>query len=65
MTHRSLLTAVRRPAHGDDPHHLRVFTGQLRQKIERDAAKPAILRTEPGVGYRFAEDNTASSAQRR
>lgn len=56
VTHRTLLTAVWGPAHGDDLHYLRVFIGQLRQKIERDPAKPAILRTEPGVGYRFTDD---------
>lgn len=56
MTHRALLTAVWGPAHGDDLHYLRVFIGQLRQKIERDASKPAVIRTEPGVGYRFVEE---------
>lgn len=53
VTHRTLLTAVWGPAHGDDLHYLRVFIGQLRGKIERDAADPRIIRTEPGVGYRF------------
>lgn len=53
VTHRSLLVSVWGPAHGDDLHYLRVFIGQLRQKIERDPARPAIIRTEPGVGYRF------------
>jgi len=55
VTHRTLLTGVWGPAHGEDLHYLRVFIGQLRQKIERDPAAPAIIRTEPGVGYRFAE----------
>ncbi|WP_430512767.1 response regulator [Pannonibacter phragmitetus] len=53
VTHRILLTSVWGPAHGDDLQYLRVFIGQLRQKIERDPAAPAILRTEPGVGYRL------------
>ncbi len=56
VTHRTLLTSVWGPAHGNDLHYLRVFIGQLRQKIERDPAKPTIIRTEAGVGYRFAED---------
>ena len=56
VTHRSLLTSVWGPAHGEDLHYLRVFIGQLRQKIERDPANPLIIRTEPGVGYRFAEE---------
>ena len=55
VTHRTLLTAVWGPAHGEDLHYLRVFVGQLRQKIERDPAHPTIIRTEPGVGYRFVD----------
>ncbi len=56
VTHRTLLTSVWGPAHGDDIHYLRVFIGQLRAKVERDAANPAIICTEPGVGYRFVLD---------
>lgn len=55
VTHRTLLTTVWGPAHGDDLHYLRVFIGQLRQKIERDPTEPRIVRTEPGVGYRMME----------
>lgn len=55
VTHRTLLTSVWGPAHGDDLHYLRVFIGQLRQKIELDPTQPRIVRTEPGVGYRMAE----------
>lgn len=55
VTHRTLLISVWGPAHGDDLHYLRVFIGQLRQKIERDPTQPRIVRTEPGVGYRMAE----------
>lgn len=55
VTHRTLLITVWGPAHGDDLHYLRVFIGQLRQKIERDPTQPRIVRTEPGVGYRMAE----------
>lgn len=53
VTHRTLLTSVWGPAHADDMQYLRVFIGQLRAKIERDAADPKIIRTEPGVGYRL------------
>jgi two-component system KDP operon response regulator KdpE len=55
VTHRTLLITVWGPAHGEDLHYLRVFIGQLRQKIERDPTQPQIVRTEPGVGYRMAE----------
>jgi two-component system KDP operon response regulator KdpE len=56
VTHKTLLTSVWGPAHGEDMHYLRVFIGQLRGKIERDPANPEIIRTEPGVGYRFVTD---------
>jgi len=53
VTHRQLLTAVWGPAHADDVQYLRVFVGQLRQKIEPDPAQPQLIVTEPGVGYRW------------
>jgi two-component system KDP operon response regulator KdpE len=53
ITHRQLLTAVWGPAHEGDVQYLRVFVGQLRQKLEADPATPRIITTEPGVGYRF------------
>jgi two-component system KDP operon response regulator KdpE len=55
LTHRQLLQAVWGPAHVEDVHYLRVFIGQLRAKVERDPTQPQLIRTEPGVGYRFAE----------
>lgn len=53
LTHKQLLTEVWGPAYAEEAHYLRVYMGQLRHKIERDAAKPRFLRTEPGVGYRL------------
>lgn len=53
MTHRQVLTAVWGPAHEHDVQYLRVFVGQLRQKLEIDPAAPTVILTEPGVGYRF------------
>ena len=55
VTHRQILSAVWGPAHVEDTQYLRVFIGQLRAKVERDPTTPAIIRTEPGVGYRAAE----------
>lgn len=52
-THKQLLTAVWGPAHEHDVQYLRVFVGQLRQKIEPDPSQPALILTEPGVGYRW------------
>ncbi|MDB5459809.1 MAG: DNA-binding response regulator, partial [Caulobacteraceae bacterium] len=53
VTHRQLLTAVWGPAHEQDVQYLRVFVGQLRQKIEADPAAPLLILTEAGVGYRW------------
>lgn len=54
MTHRQLLNAVWGPAHVEDVHYLRVFVGQLRAKVEREPTTPTLIKTEPGIGYRFA-----------
>lgn len=56
VTHRQLLTAVWGPAHAEDVQYLRVFVGQLRQKLEADPSAPRHIVTEPGVGYRFLAD---------
>lgn len=56
LTHKDLLVAVWGPAHATDTQYLRVFVGQLRQKLEFDPARPKIIETEPGVGYRFIAD---------
>jgi two-component system KDP operon response regulator KdpE len=55
VTHRQILSSVWGPAHVEDTPYLRVFVGQLRAKVERDPTHPAIIRTEPGIGYRAAE----------
>lgn len=54
LTHRQLLTAVWGAAHAQDVQYLRVFVGQLRQKLERDPGEPRLILTEAGVGYRFS-----------
>lgn len=55
MTHRQLLHDVWGPANVSDSQYLRVFIGQLRTKLEDNPAEPALILTEPGVGYRFAD----------
>lgn len=52
LTHRQILMKVWGPAHGEDVPYLRVFIGQLRQKIEDTPSEPRLILTEPGVGYR-------------
>ncbi len=55
LTHQQLLRAVWGPAYLTETHYLRVYMGQLRQKIEADPTQPRYLLTEPGVGYRLVE----------
>jgi two-component system KDP operon response regulator KdpE len=57
ITHRQLLNSVWGPAHADDMQYLRVFIGQLRHKLERDAERPQLIMTEPGIGYRFVSED--------
>jgi two-component system KDP operon response regulator KdpE len=54
LTHRQVLTAVWGPAHSEDTQYLRVYVGQLRQKIEASPDDPCVILTEPGIGYRIA-----------
>lgn len=56
MTHNQLLTEVWGPNQADQAHYLRVYTAQLRRKLEADPARPRYLLTEPGVGYRLAAE---------
>lgn len=56
LTHRQILTAVWGPAHIEDTQYLRVYIGHLREKIEASPDDPQVIVTEPGVGYRIAED---------
>jgi two-component system KDP operon response regulator KdpE len=53
LPHRTILHEVWGPAHTDDTQYLRVFIGQIREKIENDSANPRLIITEPGIGYRM------------
>jgi two-component system, OmpR family, KDP operon response regulator KdpE len=53
MTHRELLVSVWGPGYGEDTQVLRAHIANLRRKIE-PAQGPRYIRTDPGVGYRFA-----------
>ncbi|MES2304019.1 MAG: response regulator [Gemmatimonadota bacterium] len=53
ITHTQLLREVWGLHTDEQVHYLRVYTAQLRRKIEDDPARPHWLLTEPGVGYRF------------
>lgn len=53
LSHREILKEVWGDAHAEDTQYLRVFIGQIREKIERDPSNPALIITEPGIGYRM------------
>jgi two-component system KDP operon response regulator KdpE len=55
LTHRQLLKEVWGSNYLNQSHYVRVYLGQLRQKIEADPARPRLLLTEPGVGYRLRD----------
>jgi two-component system KDP operon response regulator KdpE len=53
LTHRQLLHEVWGGVAGAQPTYLRVYMASLRKKLEPDPARPRLLLTEPGVGYRL------------
>ncbi len=55
MTHQSILKEVWGFSYIGQTQYLRVFIAQLRKKIEDDPARPKLLITESGIGYRFHE----------
>jgi len=53
LTHAHLLKDIWGPAHLADVEYLRVAVRAIRQKLEPDPTRPALIRNEPGVGYRL------------
>lgn len=53
LTHRQILKEVWGPAHSEDTQYLRVYVGQVREKLEKLAANSNLIVTEPGIGYRM------------
>ena len=54
LTHQYILKEVWGMGYIEQVQYLRVFIAQLRKKIEEDPAKPKLLNTESGIGYRFS-----------
>jgi two-component system KDP operon response regulator KdpE len=54
LTHRQILREVWGP-NATEAHYVRVHMAELRKKIEVDPARPRLLVTEPGVGYRLRD----------
>lgn len=55
VTHKQLLAAGWGAA-VTDTQFVRVYIGQLRQKIEEDPSTPRLVLTESGIGYRLIGD---------
>jgi two-component system KDP operon response regulator KdpE len=53
MTHQHLLREVWGPRYASQTQYLHVYMGHLRGKLEADPARPKVLLTETGVGYRL------------
>jgi len=56
LTHPQIMESVWGPGHREKTHYLHVYMTYLREKIEATPAKPALLVTEPRVGYRLNVD---------
>jgi two-component system KDP operon response regulator KdpE len=57
LTHKYLLREVWGLMYSERTHYLRVYMGQLRQKLETDPAQPRHLVTESGIGYRLLAES--------
>ena len=55
LTHRQILSEVWGPSAAHQTHYVRVHLAELRKKLEADPARPKLIVTEPGVGYRLRE----------
>lgn len=53
LTHGQILNEVWGPAHSEDTQYLRVYIGQIREKLEETPSSPRLIITEPGIGYRM------------
>jgi two-component system KDP operon response regulator KdpE len=53
LSHAQILREVWGPAQADRVEYLRIVVRALRQKLEADPARPALIVNELGVGYRL------------
>ena len=56
VTHQRLLQEVWGPHKTDQIHYARIYMVALRRKLEANPLMPRYLLTEPGVGYRLADN---------
>lgn len=58
LTHQWLLRRVWGVGYAEESHYLRVYVRALRKKLGDAAAAPALILTEPGVGYRWIAERS-------
>jgi two-component system KDP operon response regulator KdpE len=56
VTHQQLLKEAWGPRFATQTQYLHVYMGHLRAKLEVEPARPKLLLTEPGVGYRLVSE---------
>jgi two-component system KDP operon response regulator KdpE len=61
LTHRHILREIWGPKSEEHRQYLRVYVTHLRQKIEADSTTPRLIKTEPGIGYRFQTGDAHSA----
>jgi len=59
LTHQWLLRKVWGQGYGTETTYLRTYIRALRKKLSDDAQAPALIVTEPGVGYRWIGEAAA------
>ncbi len=64
LTHQWLLRRVWGRGYEQESHYLRVYVRALRKKLGDDAAAPALILTEPGVGYRWIAERAPDEPPR-
>jgi two-component system KDP operon response regulator KdpE len=55
LTHRQILKEIWGEHHVGETHYVRVHMAELRKKLEADPARPKLIVTELGVGYRLRD----------
>ncbi len=60
LTHRFILREVWGPNTVTQSHYVRVQMAELRKRLEKEPARPRLLHTEPGVGYRLKDEQAPS-----
>ena len=64
LTHKQILREVWGPAHTDDTQYLRVYIGQVREKLQGAGGLGSSIVSESGIGYRMdalKDDVTAAA----